>query len=184
MSVILYIYDEEGYYRGLEEARKSPLEPDTYLVPNGGTPIEPPQYDVSTHIPKFDKVEHKWTLVPLTVFDPTPEEVAAREAEQQAILEEEKAQRAAMMRMSGLILSDGIVNRHRDQLELVSMGVMGLKGTAHGKDKETNLTQQEYQDIILFRQRLREIDTDPTWPNVDWPTISVGGFTFPIPEEN
>ena len=178
MSILIYNYDERGRYQGVEEARRSPRDPDKYLVPKGSTPIDPPKYNPETEIPVFSEETKKWSVVTLASFLPTAEEIAAREKKQKEEKEEYELMLAERLRLTGLAITDGLVCKHRDQLELVAIGEMYMKGNGNGK-KEIGMTQEEYMALIKFRQALRDIDQDKKWPNVTWPSITIGDFVFP-----
>lgn len=77
--MLVYQYNPDGYYIGVDEADESPLEPGVFLVPASSTPEPPPE-------PQDGKIQRwngsEWVLEDLPEIPPpppaTPEQVRAQ----------------------------------------------------------------------------------------------------------
>lgn len=62
-----------------------------------------------------------------------------------------KAKDVRKERDAALLTTDGIVERHRDQKELGGI---------------TSLTEEQYHELLMYRQQLRDLPTQPGFPNI------------------
>jgi hypothetical protein len=73
--MIVYTYDNSGYYLGQTQAKKNPRNPQKYLIPMNSTEIAPPNPSEYTadKIPVFNKVSNEWELVDSPLYLSTQE---------------------------------------------------------------------------------------------------------------
>ena len=148
--MLLYAFDDNGFYvEGVNPPPiPSPNGKGKYLIPFGATPNKPKIEE--GYWPKI-KTDGTWEQFKL----PTKEEIDAYNAE----LEQEAKEAANKARIEkipdeiqGILMStDSIVTKYRDQLELKI---------------ETTLSTEQYRELLLYRQALRDLSHDEKWPDV------------------
>lgn len=71
-----------------------------------------------------------------------------------AMRAEERAKSIRAQRDAELSKSSWMIERHRDELEQLAT---------------TTLTAEQYVDLQIYRQQLRDWPAQPEWPNIDMP---------------
>lgn len=166
--MIIYQCDSDGNYLFKTNARQSPREKNVYVMPAWSTDKPKPD-DEHGFDWKFDFDKKDWIKVEWSAdrFPKTEEELRLIEIELNKQKEEHekisKIKEAETLVAVLLNNTSWMIERHNEQTVL---------------QLETTLGSEHYSDLLKWRQQLRDLSKDTSWPNVVWPSISVPGFTW------
>lgn len=171
--MIVYGYDQEGFYTGTVHCQKDPMRPGQFLIPSRATQVAPPEVSEG-QVARF--LNGSWEIVADEKYLIEQQEIVDKSLNEYFVPTKQLVNGKAIDRPLEEIQADvnGVVcARMRAERNRRIKAVEWLKQRHSDElalNLTTTLTAEQYQALIEYIQALREVPQvtqdpfNPTWP--------------------